>query len=648
MLLACFFTIITSGQTVNPKQFGQQTGFIPCGAVEHTQYLQQKGISLSQNEFEEWLAPKAVGEKLKRWQKDSSGEEAIVIIPVVVHIIHNGDAEGVNENISNEQVMSQITVLNQDFRRLENTRGFNSNPVGADMGIEFRLAQRDPLGLKTSGIVRHDFFGQAGESWTMTQLEEIVKPQTQWDPDGYLNIWVVGSITHTSGYPLAGYAQFPMQSGLEGLGYDNLAVTDGVVIAAPYFGSAELHTAGFYRSPAIYGRAAVHEIGHFFGLRHIWGDGDCSATDYCDDTPSASGPNSGCPNGKDSCESPGQDMIQNYMDYTADACKNVFTQNQKDRLMAVLEYSPRRHLLKSSLTWIPPDLKDNDAILEIAGVVECGALWPEIIIRNTGNNELTTAVINYGVDGSNTQEYFWTGSLGYGEQEVIRLLPQNETDGEHAFTAGVKLVNTNEVAEVEYVNHEFSISPDFVADGILIKVDSPVLSRAVYWEINDLNGVLVERATFQSNKSAEWNVALQSGCYTFSFADVAGEPVDFDFNTGTFQVWTKEGKIVTYGGGRVNADYSFNFGITNISPASLADSIIVYPNPTEGELNVALSNSVTPDRYIVYNGFGQAIFKGEVGGVPSFKIDASSYNGGLYFIKFEKGEESAMVKFIRK
>lgn len=650
MLLACFFTIIASGQTIPPKEFGQElTGFIPCGVAEHTQYLLQKGINLPQNEFEEWLKPKAANEELKRWQKNSSGEDEIFIIPVVVHIIHNGDAPGINENISDEQVMSQITVLNQDFRRLADTRGFNTNPAGADVGMEFRLAQRDLHGLKTSGIIRHDYTEHAGEGWQMAQIEETIKPQTQWDPEKYLNIWVVDRIYHVSGYPLAGYAQFPLQSGLEGLNYESLADTDGVVIAAAYFGSAEIYPQGYYNSSFVFGRTAVHEIGHFFGLRHIWGDGNCSATDYCDDTPSSSGPNTGCPNGEDSCDTPGYDMIQNFMDYTSDACKNVFTQNQKDRIMAVMANSPRRVLLKSSLTWIPPDLKDNDAVLEITGSTECGTLWPEISIRNTGNNVLTSAVINYSVDGVNHEEYVWNGSLGYGEQDIIRLLPQNAADGPHFFMAGLTIVNTVDIpsTELTHKTYEFAISPNFATDGVLIKVTSPILRNAVYWELNDMNGVLIERSTFQSNKSAEWQVALDSGCYNFSFADVNREPVDFDFETGTFQVWTKDGKIVTYGGGHVTTGYNFNFGVSNISGSGLSDSITAYPNPTRDVLTIALSNSATPDRYTIYNGFGQAIMEGEVGGASSIKIDATAYKSGLYFVKLEKGNEIATVKFVK-
>ena len=135
-------------------------------------------------QFEQWLAPKITSVKRKRLQKDGIDNDEVVTIPVVVHIIHDGDAIGESENIADEQVLSQITVLNQDFRKMEGTPGFNTNPVGADTGIEFCLAKRDPQGFYTSGIKRHKV---ASSILTLPQMEEL-KTQTQWNPEKYLNI----------------------------------------------------------------------------------------------------------------------------------------------------------------------------------------------------------------------------------------------------------------------------------------------------------------------------------------------------------------------------------------------------------------------------------------------------------------------------
>jgi len=105
------------------------------------------------NEFEDWLAPKII--EYKRQVANGTLNRATVLtIPVVVHVIHNGDALGIGENISDAQVLSQIRVLNEDFRRMLGTPGYNTNPLGADIEIEFCMAQTAPNGAATNGIDR--------------------------------------------------------------------------------------------------------------------------------------------------------------------------------------------------------------------------------------------------------------------------------------------------------------------------------------------------------------------------------------------------------------------------------------------------------------------------------------------------------------
>jgi len=90
--------------------------------------------------------------KLRRGTNDVN---TVITIPVVIHIIHNGDAVGANENITDAQALSQITVLNQDYRKMVGTPGYNTNPVGADMEIQFVMAQRKPDNVTpTNGIDR--------------------------------------------------------------------------------------------------------------------------------------------------------------------------------------------------------------------------------------------------------------------------------------------------------------------------------------------------------------------------------------------------------------------------------------------------------------------------------------------------------------
>ena len=101
-------------------------------------------------------------------------------VPVVVHVIHSGQPVGTAPNITDAQVISQITVMNNDFRRLAGPPGFNTTAVGADTMIQFALAQQDPDGNPTNGINRVNL---CQPSWSMASTNSTVKPQTQWDPN---------------------------------------------------------------------------------------------------------------------------------------------------------------------------------------------------------------------------------------------------------------------------------------------------------------------------------------------------------------------------------------------------------------------------------------------------------------------------------
>lgn len=328
LLLLLIFTYITASGAVAQTHRS-------CATVEIQENRRNNNLRVeTEQQFEKWLNTK-IENKLNAQSRTT--EQAVYTIPVVVHVIHNGEAIGNGTNISDAQVQSQIRILNEDYRRKTGTLGFNTNPAGADMEIEFKLALADPEGFPTTGIVRAKGIRQ---SWT-TNDETTLKARSYWPSEHYLNIWVCNLSAN-----VLGYAQFPESSQLQGVSAigSEEASLDGVVIEYKYFGDqgAVLVSGNDFR----YGRTTTHEIGHFLGLRHIWGDAPSSATgcnydDYCQDTPNTAQANYDCPSSDSTtCSSPkSREMVENYMDYTDDACMNIFTQDQKMRMRTVLENS---------------------------------------------------------------------------------------------------------------------------------------------------------------------------------------------------------------------------------------------------------------------------------------------------------------------
>lgn len=310
---------------------------IKCATVENQQRLQEEGKLSADDVFESWMAAK---QEERKANKIMAGE---ITIPVVVHIIHNGDPIGTNENLSEAQILSQIQVLNEDFGRMIGSAGYNTNPVGTDTGIEWCMAQIDPNGNPTDGINRVQL---PNANYTTAAFDSNVKPITQWDPTQYCNVWVA----ELSG-GILGYAQFPEGSGLPGVPASGAANTDGVVMTANAFGTVAADDGTFYLNPTYnLGRTMTHEVGHWLGLRHIWGDGACGVDDFVADTPESDNPNYTCvPH--TSCGT--VDMIENYMDYTNDACMNIFTVGQKARIDVVMANSPRRMELATSNKCVP-------------------------------------------------------------------------------------------------------------------------------------------------------------------------------------------------------------------------------------------------------------------------------------------------------
>jgi len=305
--------------------FAQRT----CGTDAKLQELikNKPGFATHHKEVMDFIYNPNTSKKL--FSKQSSTANTIVTIPVVFHILY----KNANQNISEAQIQTQLDVLNKDFRKLNTD--FNTvvpavfKPLAADVEVLFCKATKTPAGVATNGITTKS----VPSTFVFEDDYYTASGELAWDTTKYLNIWI-GSFTDES---LLGQAFPPSAAGQE---------SDGLAISYRAFG-----TTGTALTPNRKGRTTTHEVGHYLGLLHPWGDGNCEFGDGVADTPATFQQYSGCPtfpSNQYACvASTNGSMFMNYMDYVDDACMAFFTLGQKEIMRNTLA-GPRLSLLTSN------------------------------------------------------------------------------------------------------------------------------------------------------------------------------------------------------------------------------------------------------------------------------------------------------------
>lgn len=485
----------TNGQnfqlTDQTRESINQTGFARCLTDENEKALQQQYRNRAdRTDFENWLAPKIAEIKANRASQRSESQQVIYNIPVVIHVVHTGEAVGTGPNITDAQALSQIQVLNEDYRRLAGTPGgANTTGLAVDVEINFCIAQVDPNGAPTTGIVRHNITPYSNSQtpadptdWETRPNVESMKSVTQWDPTKYLNMWTI----NPGGNPLndlfnpglgglLGYAQFPDNTpNLQGLNATGGAASTDGVVAGYYVMGTIAEDDGTFMLDGTYnlGRTMTHEVGHWLGLRHIWGDGDCSADDFCADTPNAAAPNYTCNLFNNSCtDNPDFDQVQNYMDYTNDACMDTFTQDQKDRIQAIMANAPRRVELNSSTACsISPTVYVTTALPEnVTEGSDCNFqdITIDLTMSIAGNASATASLVNTGTATENedfelinNSVTFASGSTTPSNSVTLRIFNDNFVEADETISLSVNVSTTGNVTASSNVYETMIINDD--------------------------------------------------------------------------------------------------------------------------------------------------------------------------------------------
>ncbi|MBK8620827.1 MAG: T9SS type A sorting domain-containing protein [Saprospiraceae bacterium] len=294
-------------------------------------------------------------EKIKKSEESPFLRNEILTVDVVFHIVWKENAENLHDSV----IFNQLDILNKDYRLLNDNRDEIRElfkDLQADAGIEFKL----------KGIVRVKT--NANFALSLTGLPDNVKNGSNGgsnaiSPDKTLNIWIchirpipfIGGQILGYAYPPAGLDNWPAGSNAPSAGLD------GVVLDFRVTGSNnpnQLTVQGMNYTSL--GRTCVHEVGHYLGLRHIWGDGggifggsSCNADDGMADTPNqGSETGFGCDKNNNTCidaQNDLPDMIENYMDYSDERCQNIFTKDQVSHMRKVL-FNQRQGLIEGQVS----------------------------------------------------------------------------------------------------------------------------------------------------------------------------------------------------------------------------------------------------------------------------------------------------------
>lgn len=576
-------------------------------------------------------------------------EKAIITIPVVFHIVYNTSAQ----NISDAVIFAQLDQLNKDFARLNSDAGNTPaafQGLAANTQIQFCLAQRDPNGAATTGIIR--------KSTTVTSFSsnDAVKftangGDNAWNSSQYLNIW-----SCNLGGGLLGYAQFPGGS----------ASTDGVVCLFSTFGSLTLPGTS---APYNYGRTMTHEVGHWLNLRHIWGDANCG-NDLVSDTPTQQTSNYGCPTFPHTTCSNGAngDMFMNYMDYTDDGCMNMFTTGQSARMAALFATGGARVGLTTSLGCSPVSQTGcgtpsglaassiTSSTATISWTAVSGATSYNVQFRVVGTTTWTTGTVT----SASASLSGLTASSNYEWQVQANCNGTLSAFASGTFTTlaagGTTCTDTYESNETRTTGKTIAVNTDISAK-IGTATDKDYFKFTTTTSAKNIKVVL-------DNLPADYDIRLYNSSGTqLAISQNSGTTAETIIrNTSSaatyyVQVYGYNGAFNATSCYRLRVDVSSSSfktmsGADDIESMDLQplEALSLFPNPSTGNFTVSLLSDSENDAFVrVFDITGKAVVNTRFAatkGQNLFNVDLTGNAHGIYFVEVNQGATRLVKKLI--
>lgn len=609
ILRLAFFLIAIAYAGVVYTQQPARPG-VRCATYESMEDFRRRNPNAATDEqFESWL-------RAKMEERRASGrtESVSYTIPIVFHIVHNGENPGTASNLSATKIAAQLEQLNKDFSNLSGS----TYPVAADMQIQFCLALVAPDGstLAEPGI---DRINRSDKGWAAppyngdnsnSYVDNVIMPGSYWDPRKYFNIWTLD----LSG-SLGGKSTFPSGSTLSGLTNNETDSHAGVFVKyQTVAGSTNPTPWGII---SFIGKILTHEAGHFFGLRHIWGDSPaiCNLfpnlslchcnTDYCDDTPVQRDPTNGCPTIDSAqylqnCAEIGDGnkrMFENHMDYSYDACKNTFTYDQKTRMQTVMLYSPRRVELASSTVCCPTaDLIVTNPGASPSGTVAGNTITVSFSEKNIGHAQAGANYVNIHLSEDDVLTPGLNGDLYLGQYQFSQVLQAGDETTVQSTPITIPLSTAAGqyyiffAADGSGVVNECKEDNNFATAIISVsEVQTPGQSAYRYWtDDNFQNRLTVNTSSGSGLFTIQRQVAVSSlgaGLHSFHFQFKGPDDIWSSVNSSFF--YKSSG---TYPAGSARYEYWFDNAYEEKTVASInsTSNLVLLRDIVVSELNPGL------------------------------------------------------------